>query len=174
MMTRISILVILLVALLGAAGTAPVLAAGPKQLGTFGPWSAHALVEASGKTCYMYGEPKSSTGKYKRRDETFIQITHRPAEGARNQVSVTAGYTYRRDSEVDVDIDGRAFALFTDRDTAWAREKRDDAALVAAMKAGRAMIVRGTSARGTLTTDTYSLKGFTAAHTAIGKACGGR
>ncbi len=171
-MTRISILAILFTALLQAAGAPSVLAAGPKQLGAFGPWSAHALVEASGKTCYMYGEPNSSTGKYKRRDDTFIQITHRPAEGARNQVSVTAGYTYRRDSEVDVDIDGRSFALFTDRDTAWARERRDDAALVAAMKAGRAMIVRGTSTRGTLTTDTYSLKGFTAAHTLIGKACG--
>ncbi len=174
MMTRNPILVILFMAMLAAAGAPPALAAGPKQLGAFGSWSAHALVEASGKTCYMYGEPGSSKGKYKRRDETYIQITHRPAEGARNQVSVTAGYTYRRDSEVDVDIDGRAFALFTDRDTAWARERRDDAALVAAMKAGRAMIVRGTSARGTLTTDTYSLKGFTAAHTAIGKACGVR
>lgn len=173
MMTRNFILAILFMALSAAAGAPPVLAA-PKKLGAFGPWSAHALVEAAGKTCYMYGEPKSSTGKYKRRDQTFIQITHRPAEGARNQVSVTAGYTYRRDSEVDVDIDGRSFALFTDRDTAWARERRDDAALVAAMKAGRAMIVRGTSARGTLTTDTYSLKGFTAAHTAIGKACGVR
>lgn len=170
-MTRISILAILFMALSAAAGAPPVLAA-PKQLGSFGPWSAHALVEAAGKTCYMYGEPKSSTGKYTRRDQTFIQITHRPAEGARNQVSVTAGYTYRRDSEVDIDIDGRTFAMFTDRDTAWAREKRDDAALVAAMKAGRAMIVRGTSTRGTITTDTYSLKGFTAAHALIGKACG--
>ncbi len=161
-------------ALLPAAGVPPVLAAGPKQLGTFGPWLAHALVEAAGKTCYMYGEPNSSQGKYKRRDETYIQVTHRPAEGARNQVSVTAGYTYRKDSEVEVDIDGRTFALFTHRDTAWAREKRDDTALVAAMKAGRAMIVRGTSARGTLTTDTYSLTGFTAAHTAISRACSGR
>lgn len=170
-MTRTPLLAILLMALLPAAGAPPLLAA-PKQLGTFGPWSAHALVEASGKTCYMYGEPDSSRGKYKRRDETYIQITHRLAEGARNQVSVTAGYTYRRGSEVEIDIDGRTFALFTDADTAWTRERRDDAALVAAMKAGRAMIVRGTSARGTLTTDTYSLNGFTAAHTAIGKACG--
>ena len=34
------------------------------------------------------------------------------------------------------------------------------------------MIVRGTSARGTLTADTYSLGGFTAGHEAINKACG--
>ncbi|MFO1120388.1 MAG: invasion associated locus B family protein [Rhodospirillales bacterium] len=46
-----------------------------------------------------------------------------------------------------------------------------DRAIVAAMKAGKAMIVRGTSARGTLTTDTYSLSGFSAALAAIDKAC---
>jgi hypothetical protein len=34
------------------------------------------------------------------------------------------------------------------------------------------MIVKGTSSRGTLTTDTYSLSGFTAAFNAISKACG--
>ena len=46
-----------------------------------------------------------------------------------------------------------------------------DRAIVAAMKAGRQMIVRGTSTRGTLTTDTYSLSGFSAALAAIDKAC---
>ena len=42
---------------------------------------------------------------------------------------------------------------------------------MAAMKGGKAMVVKGTSSRGTLTTDTYSLAGFTAAYAAIGKAC---
>jgi Invasion associated locus B (IalB) protein len=41
------------------------------------------------------------------------------------------------------------------------------------LKAGKQMIVRGTSSRGTETTDTYSLSGFTAALAAIDKACGG-
>ena len=33
------------------------------------------------------------------------------------------------------------------------------------------MTVKGISGRGTKTTDTYSLKGFTAAYRTIGKAC---
>jgi hypothetical protein len=33
------------------------------------------------------------------------------------------------------------------------------------------MTVKGTSSRDTLTLDTYSLKGFTAAHNAANKAC---
>ncbi len=155
-----------------AVGASAALAAGSKALGTFGPWTAYVLAESSGKMCYVHSEPEKSKGKYNKRDETYIQVTHRPAAKAKNEVGVTAGYTYKPESDVEIDIDGRTFALFTDKDTAWAREKRDETALVNAMKAGRAMIVRGTSSRGTLTTDTYSLKGFTAAYAAIGKACG--
>jgi hypothetical protein len=141
------------------------------KLGDFGAWSAHLLNEKSGRICYLYGEPKSSRGKYTKRGETYIQVTHRPAAKAKNEVGVTAGYTYRKDSEVEVRIDDGRFVLFTDGDTAWAREKNDDNALVAAMRAGRTMVVRGTSSRATVTIDTYSLTGFTAAHAAIGKAC---
>jgi hypothetical protein len=34
------------------------------------------------------------------------------------------------------------------------------------------MVVKGTSAHGTATTDTFSLKGMDTAYTAISKACG--
>jgi hypothetical protein len=43
--------------------------------------------------------------------------------------------------------------------------------LVAAMKGGSTMIVKGTSARGNLTTDTYSLSGVTAAVNRINQLC---
>lgn len=153
-----------------AAG--PALAAGPKMLGAFDNWSAHLVAEKSGKTCYAHGQPEFSKGKYTKRDATYIQVTHRTADKIRNEIGVTAGYTYRPDSDVEIDIDGKSFTLFTAKDTAWVREKKDETRMVAAMKAGRVMVVRGTSSRGTLTTDTYSLKGFTAAYTGIGKACG--
>ena len=42
---------------------------------------------------------------------------------------------------------------------------------MAALKAGTTLVVRGTSQRGTNTTDTYSLRGVTAAMTEIDKAC---
>ena len=62
--------------------------------------------------------------------------------------------------------------MFTRGDGAWTRNAKQDAVLVAAMRSGKSMILRGVSGRGTRTTDTYSLKGFSAAHNAIGKACG--
>ena len=45
------------------------------------------------------------------------------------------------------------------------------AKLVRAMKSGNRMVVYGTSSRGTKTTDTYSLSGFTAMKKRIDKAC---
>ena len=42
-----------------------------------------------------------------------------------------------------------------------------------AMIAGATMSVQGTSSRGTLTTDTYSLSGITAALNAIARECAG-
>ena len=41
------------------------------------------------------------------------------------------------------------------------------------MKAGAKMVVEGQSARGTATRDTYSLMGFTKAHSVIARECAG-
>lgn len=142
-----------------------------KPVGSFGAWSAYALNEKAGRLCYLSAVPGKSSGKYAKRGDIFMQITHRPPR-VRNEVSVIAGYTYQADSGVEVEIDGKKFELFTSRDTAWSRDAKGDAALVRAMRAGATMIVRGTSSRGTLTTDTYSLAGFTKGHNAITKACG--
>ena len=147
-------------------------AAATRQLGRFQSWSAHLLTEGKVKTCYAHSVPKQAKGNYKRRGAVYVQITHRRAERRMHEVGFTAGYTYKNASEVEIDIDGNRFKLFTDRDTAWAYDSKADLALVRAMMKGRVMVVRGTSSRGTRTTDSYSLSGFTRAHRAIGKACG--
>ena len=88
------------------------------------------------------------------------------------EVSVEAGYTYKPGSEVEITVDGQNFKLFTQGGNAWAYDEKGDRALLEAMRAGRQMVVKGTSSRGTLTTDTYSLAGFSAALQSIDKACG--
>ncbi len=142
-----------------------------KRLGTYEKWSAHMITEGRAKTCYVHGEPTSMKGKYKSRGRAFVQITHRPAEGTKNEVGFTAGYNFQKESETRVTIDKKRFVLFTDRDTAWTRDSRADRTLVRAMMKGRKMTVRGISSRGTKTSDTYSLIGFTQAYRTIGKAC---
>lgn len=147
-------------------------AAEPKVIGSFKQWSAHLYDEKKGKVCYLHGVPSKSAGKYKKRGEIYLQVTHRPSAKTRDEVSITAGYTHKKGSDVKAVIDGKTFVLFTDADTAWVGDEKSDAQIVAAMRAGRTMVVSGTSARGTTTKDTYSLAGFTAAHKAISKACG--
>lgn len=142
------------------------------ELGVFGDWSAFSDGKGKSRICYMASVPTKETGKYKTRGDSFMLITHRPAEKARDVVELRAGYTYKKDSEVTVTIGTTNFNLFTDGGTAWAKDAKTDRALAQAMIRGASMIVKGTSTRGTLTTDTYSLKGFSAAHKAIGKACG--
>ncbi len=58
-----------------------------------------------------------------------------------------------------------------DNEAAWLASMNDEAGFVAALKKGTKLLVHGTSAKGTKTTDTYSLSGFTAAIAIIDKAC---
>lgn len=146
-------------------------AAADDSLGTFDSWSSMRFSGKGAPVCMLWSQPQKSEGEYTRRGEVFVFVTHRPGVGERNKVSFETGYTFERSSEVDVAIDNEKFTLYTDNSTAWTLDARDDARMVNAMRAGLEMVVKGTSNRGTLTTDTYSLRGFSAAHDAISKAC---
>ena len=151
--------------------TAAAQAQEPKLLASQGVWEAYQEAEGGKPVCYIGSLPKKATGKYKKRGETYVLITHRPAEKSANVVSVKAGYTYQENSEVEVIIGAEKFKLFTDAGHAFAYDQKTDGLLVKAMVRGAKMVIKGTSSRGTKTTDTYSLKGFTVTFKAINKAC---
>ena len=115
----------------------------------------------------MASQPTKAEGNYSQRGDIYVIITHRPGEGTRDEVSVVAGYPYKKDSTVEMKIGDLKKTLFTQDDAAWAADKETDQELVQAMIRGHSMVVKGTSSRGTLTTDSYSLLGFTKAHKAI-------
>ena len=160
-------LVSLLVCILPAIGAAK----GPKLIGEYRDWDAYQYVEAGKTVCYMASTPKDSQPRNVRHGDVYVEVTQRPAKGVVDEVSVYVGYDYRSDSAVTATIEGQTFELFTDGNTAWADDAEGDRALVEAMMKGASMVVRGLSARGTNTTYTYSLLGFTAARAAIRKAC---
>ncbi len=160
------------VSLIAMLGVPAAQAQGIKRIGTFDDWSAFLFSEDGNPACYMSSEPTKASGDYKKRGDVFAIVTHRPAEKRVGEVSVIAGYTYKKDSKVVVAIGKQSFELFTQEDGAWALDAAADKKLIQAMRKGNRMVVKGTSSRGTPTTDTYSLKGFTKAYRAIGKACG--
>ena len=162
-----------LAVLFGPAALAPVAQAqGIEPVGSFGDWSGFLFSEDGNPACYMSSEPTKASGDYKKRGDVFAIVTHRPAEKRIGEVSIIAGYAYQKDSAVEIAIGKQTFELFTQDDGAWALDAASDKKLVQAMRKGNKMVVKGTSSRGTTTTDTYSLKGFTKAYRAIGKACG--
>ena len=167
-LTIYQVFIVLLVCVLAGLG-AP--ASAGTSLSKHGDWEAFTGRESGKLVCYMGAVPTKSRGKYTKRGRTFLLITHRPAEQSKNVISLQAGYTFKKTSEVELAIGETSFKLFTDEQWAFAADTATDNELVKSMIGGAALIVRGLSSRGTETTDTYSLKGFTAALKAIGKAC---
>ena len=147
------------------------LAADPVPIGGKGDWRAYTYDDAGRKACYMASSPIRMEGKYKKRGAPYALVANRPGEKVRGEVNFVAGYTHKKDSEIRVTIGAKVFKLFTVKDRAWPRDPASDAGIVKAMIGGNRMIVVGTSSRGTKTTDSYSLIGFTATKKLIDQAC---
>jgi invasion protein IalB len=142
-------------------------------LGTYGDWTAYMFQNEKGKICYMATEPIKSEGKYKKRDDVFLFVTHHPDENSYDVVNVMAGYTYKSTSKPIFQIDKNKSVNFKIyKDTSWATDEKMGKNLVSQMKKGSKAVLKGTSQRGTLTTDTFSLIGFSKAYRDIQKACG--
>ena len=165
---RAPILTAFAAAALAAAGAG---AQDTQVLGRFQDWYATAYVEDGARTCYATSEPTRSEGNYTRRGPAYVHVTL-GAGGEDGVVSIEAGYPYREDSEAEAQIGTETFRLFTDGETAWTFDADDDRAMIAAMRRGARMIVKGVSQRGTETTDAYSLLGLTKALKALSEACG--
>lgn len=148
------------------------LAADPKAIGRYGAWQALTFEEGGNTSCYILSEPTQMEGKYNSRGKVYALVTHRPKSNQLNVVTIIAGYDYKPESEVVVEIGEETFKLFTDKGTAWTPTAESDQRMVEAMKNGSGMVVHGISARDTETVDTYSLQGFTKAYSAINEACG--
>ena len=159
--------------LLAAIAAAPALGQ-DKSLGSFRDWSAMRFGSGEDRACMAFSQPVKSEGNYSKRGDAFLFVTHRPAAGERGRVSLDTGYTYRAGSKATLTVGDMALELRTDGSTAWLDDDARTRRLLSAMRAGRDLVVEGTSSRGTRTVDHYSLYGFSAAYAAMGKACPAR
>lgn len=168
-MTKRTSAIALLLALSLAAPAAA--AAEAKFLKTFRDWNVYVYEDDKGRTCYVASEPQKMDGNYTRRDPPVAMVAKFPIAEPNVQVVIQSGYLYRKDSRVELDIDGTKFDLFTHGDSAYADDPEEDARIIEAMKRGRTMSARGTSQKDTWSLDTYSLMGFTEAYEAMLEAC---
>ena len=143
-----------------------------EHLGDAQGWSAFAETDKNAKACFLVGRPVKSEPENLKRGDVYVYVTHRPADKTFNVVSFAAGYPYKEGSDAELAVDTRKFALFTTKESAWSRDAATDKAVVDAMAKAKQAVLKGTSTRGTNTTDTYSLDGFAAMLAQIDKACG--
>ena len=162
-----------MLALSALPGRAHAQADQPTLLGTYGDWGAYTATPAGKKVCFSLSKPKSSTTTPagRKRDQAFLFVSTRPAENVRHEVSVIIGYAFKESTEATAEIGTAKFAMYTQKDGAWIKNMAEEARLLDAMRKGSDITVKGTSARGTSSTDQFSLKGLPQALDRTDQAC---
>src|SRR5262249_60337419 len=95
----------------------------------------------------------------------------RPAEKVKDEVSVIFGYGHKPNSDANIEVAGGSYAMYTQADGAWVKNAAEEPKLVDVMRKGQDLTVKGTSAKGTVSTDVYSLKGLSLALDKVGQEC---
>jgi hypothetical protein len=145
----------------------------PTLIGQFGTWGAYSATPNGKKVCFALAKPSSSkTNPPNRpRDPAYAFVSTRPAEKVNNEVSVMIGYALKPGSESSVEVGGGAFAMYSQGDGLWIKNAAEEERMVEAMRKSADLVVKGVSAKGTETTDTFSLKGLAQALDRISQDC---
>jgi hypothetical protein len=139
---------------------------GPKPIGQFDDWIAATHPEAGQPVCYAFTRAQSSTPALAGRGGVVLTVTQRAS--GRDSVAIESGFSFAPNATVTVQADQTGLDFYTYQRAAFAREGHD---AVTAFRAAARAIARSPGPRDTTLTDTFSLKGFTAAYEAISKAC---
>ena len=153
------------ISLAGAQG------AQPSLLGTFEDWEAYKTTDTRGTVCYAISAPKVKLPAAAKRDSVYFLLTSWPGAKISNEPSLLIGYPFKDGSKASVQVGADKFEFFTKVDGGWMPTGPDEGKLVASMRSTAEMTVKGTSKRGTNTTDTYSLKGLSAALDKVAEGC---
>lgn len=119
--------------------------------------------------CWVASMPKQSRNTRNgrvvrvRRGDIVLMVSYIPGKAIRGEVNFTGGYPFAKDSRAILTIGNQNFDLFAQGEWAWADTPETDAKMIAAMKKGARASIVAHSTRGTRTSDTFSLLGFTAA-----------
>ena len=145
-----------------AAAAAASGGAKPTLLGQYGDWGAYTASPGGKKVCFTIAKPASSetSPPGKSRNPPYMFISSRPAEKVSNEVSIIIGYPFKPNSEATVAVGSTSVALYTQQAGAWITNAAEEGNLIAAMRAGQNAVLKGTSAKGTQSTDVFSLKGL--------------
>jgi invasion protein IalB len=141
----------------------------PTLIGQYGDWGVY--VSQSPKVCFALSQPKERLPANLNRDPGYIFVSTRPADNVRQEFSVLLGFPLKEDADPSVQIGNDTFALYGRQSGAWIRNVAEEARLIEAMRKGRDLVMKSTSARGNVTTDRYSLSGIAQALDRAAQEC---
>jgi len=145
----------------------------PTLIGQFGTWGAYTATPNGKKVCFALAKPSSSkTNPPNRpRDPAYAFVSTRPAEKVVNEVSIMIGYALKPGSESTIEVGGASYAMYTQGDGLWIKNAAEEERMVDAMRKAGDATVKGVSAKGTETTDVFSLKGLSQALDRLSQDC---
>jgi hypothetical protein len=145
----------------------------PTLLGQFGTWGAYTATPNGKKVCFALAKPSSSktSPPNRPRDPAYAFVSTRPAEKVTNEVSIMIGYQLKPGSESTLEVGGGHYAMYTQGDGLWIKNAAEEERMVDAMRKAPDVVVKGVSAKGTESSDTFSLKGLAQALDRLAQDC---
>jgi hypothetical protein len=138
-----------------------------------GVWSLYADTATPKAVCFIAAQPQAVEPLGANRGPIFFYISAWPKEGVKAEPSVKVGFPVKPDAEMSVTVGTETFKLFIKGERGFVQDPNEELKLVEALKKGSNAFVKATSARGTATTDTYSLSGLSAALDKLASTCAG-
>jgi invasion protein IalB len=154
----------------GAASADTAKSGKPSQLATYGDWRVFLAQDEKSKTCYALATPKERAHPGLKRDPAYVFIANRPGENVHEEVSIIMGFPLK-EAGGRAEIAGSGFALIAKGANAWIKNQAEEAKFVDALKKGAKLIVKASSLKGHVTTDSYSLAGLAQALERVEKEC---
>lgn len=136
-----------------------------ETIGIYERWGAFR--DTAPIRCFAVARPADTA----RRGEAFVSVASWPARRVRHQLYVRLSRARADHARVMLVAGERRFELLASRRDAWAPDARTDAAIVAAMRDGRALSVESVDTDGTPFVDGYALQGAASAIDAATLAC---
>ena len=153
----------------------PAIAGGaePTLIGQFGTWGAYTATPNGKKVCFALAKPATSkTNPPNRpRDPAYAFVSTRPSEKVVNEVSIMIGYALKPGSDSTLEVAGASYAMYGQGDGLWIKNAAEEERMVDAMRKAADATVKGISAKGTETTDVFSLKGLSQALDRLAQDC---
>ena len=136
-----------------------------------GTWSLYADTASPKQVCFVASQPQAVEPIGANRGPIYFYISAWPKDGIKLEPSIKAGYPVKPDKDMTVTIGSDSFKMYGKGDRGFVLDPTEELKLIESMKKRSSAVVKAISAKGTGTTDTYSLAGLAQALDKMATTC---